>query len=572
MKIAATTKLPWRNGLAGIVCLDLIAPVAGISAPKPIPPQAASYITAVRQFADQSLERGRDTYGQPTPLFVDGLNVDTGVPVKWKWADGKEWVLCNLANQQGLFRTLDGLSELTGEARYKTAALEANRYAIEHLRYGTQNNGGLLAWGGHLAYNATDDVLAGNPDGKGRIHELKCFFPHYRLMWEANPRATQELIENTWNGHVLDWGKLDFNRHGNPDKRGLLWKSEYHGGEVFFWGKGLTFHNAGSDFYYAAGMLTLLSGASEPLVWAKRLSNRYAETRDSKTGLEGYQFSQCASAWCDDEGKIRGDRAQYQYGDDFKGHRVVEGTLFPCYGNAPEVEPQIARLLLGEALGERGREFTRQAVDQLTAWGKAAYRVQDNSFIPMLTDGTSMEGYVCKKDGYFGPKGRVLRAGHPTADHLWIYALAFRLTGETYLWEMARNIARGNSWGDLGESAKQAPRLRLAPDCSDPRLLFAMLELYEATHHKEFLDQAQRIGDGILRHRRHNGWFVPSERHLFCHLANDESQALLHLAGALMDDRRRLPVFTGARPFFHAEYGSSKGRVYDSSNIYGQLR
>ena len=80
------------------------------------PPAAAPYLAAVRQFADQVLAHGRDVYGKPTPLFVDGLNVDTLEPVKWKWADGKEWVLCNLANQQGLFRALDGLSRLTGDA------------------------------------------------------------------------------------------------------------------------------------------------------------------------------------------------------------------------------------------------------------------------------------------------------------------------------------------------------------------------------------------------------------------------------------------------------------------------
>ena len=194
------------------------------------------------------------------------------------------------------------------------------------------------------------------------------------------------------NGHVLDWATLDFNRHGGPDRPGKLWQNEYRGGEVFFRGKGLTFHNAGSDLYYAAGMLSRLSGAPEPLIWGKRLSQCYADTRDPQTGLEGFQFSQSASAWCDDTGQIRGDRAQYAYGEDFKGHRVVEGTLFPCYGDTPMIEPQIGRLLLGEALGAPGDNFTRQAVAALTAWGRAAYRERDNRFIPMLTDGTSMEG------------------------------------------------------------------------------------------------------------------------------------------------------------------------------------
>ena len=534
--------------------------------------EAAPYLAAVRQFADQVLSQGRDTYGKPTPLFVDGINVDTLEPARWKWADGKEWVLCNLASQQGLFRTLDGLSRLTGEPRYKDAALEALRYAFDHLRYGTENNGGLLAWGGHLAYNATDDCLMGNPDGAGRVHELKCFFPHYELMWEANPQATWQLIENIWNGHVLDWARLDFNRHGSPKKRGLLWQNEYRGGAVFFDGKGLTFHNAGSDFYFAAGMLSKLSDKPEPLVWAQRLAHRYVETRDPKTGLGGYQFSQCQSAWCDDVGKLRGDRAQYQYGDDFKGHRVVEGTLFPCYGDTPEVEPQVGCLLLGEQLGDSGREFTRWVVEELTAWGKSAYRKKDNTFIPMLTDGTSMEGYVCKKDGYFGPKGRVLRAGHPGPAHLWLYAWAYRQSRDAFLWEMARNMAQGNGWGDIGETPRAQPALHFPNNLADPVLIVALLELHRASGNVAFLEQAQAIGQNILNLRVQQGWFVPSKRHLFCRLGNNEAQALLHLAAALLGKPESVPAFTGAVPFFHAEYGGQTSRSYDTAIIYGKTR
>ena len=539
-----------------------------LRAADPDPRAAADYLAAVRQFADQALAQGRDVYGRATPLFVDGLNADTGEPVKWKWADGRGWVLSNLANQQGFFRLLDGLTRLTGDPRYKQAALEAWRYAFGHLRFGTEQNGGLLAWGGHLAYNATDDTFAGNPDGTGRIHELKCFFPHYDLMWEADAQATTTLIENFWSGHVIDWATLDFNRHGSPTPRGRLWAHDYRGGEVFFWGKGLTFHNAGSDFYFAAGMLTKLSGAPEPLAWAKRLSHRYVETRDPRTGLEGYQFSQSASAWCDDVGKVRGDRAQYQYGDDFPGHRVVEGTLFPCYDDLPQIEPQVARLLLGEALGDAGRGFLREAADELAAWGRAAYRPRDNAFLPMLTDGTSMEGYVCKKDGYFGPKGRVLQAGHPGADHLWVYALGYRLTGDAYLWEMARNITRGNRWGDPGASPRKAPRLSLPRTADDPRLLFALLELHRASGQSAFLAEAGRIGRNILHRRIRNGWFVPDRDRVFCRLANDESQALLHLAARLQGRTGDVPAFTGARPFFHAEYGGSASRVYDTEQIY----
>jgi pectate lyase len=190
----------------------------------------------------------------------------------------------------------------------------------------------------------------------------------------------------------------------------------------------------------------------------------------------------------------------------------------------------------------------------------------------MLTDGTSMEGYVCKKEGYFGPKGNVLRAGHPGSSHFWLYALAFRLSGDTFLWEMARNIARGNGWGDIGASPKASPKLELSDAPSDPRLLFALLELHRASGNTAFLKQAAAIGQSILQQRVHDGWFVPSQRHIFCRVANDESQALLHLAAALKSQPEAVPPFTGAQPFFHAEYGTSTGRVYDSADIYGRTR
>lgn len=415
-------------------------------------------------------------------------------------------------------------------------------------------------------------MITGQPNGAGRTHELKCFFPHYELMRQADPEATRQLIENMSNGHVLDWSRLDFNRHASPKKLGLLWQNECRGGEVLFDGKGPTFHNAGSDFYFAAGIVSKLSRTPEPLVWAKRLVYRYVETRNPKTGLGGFRFSQCRTAWCDDVGKIRGDLAQYQYGADFKGHRVAEGTLFPCYGDTPEMEPQVGRLLLGEQLGEAGRDFTRWAVEELTAWGKSAYRKQDNTFIPMLTDGKTMEGYVCKKDSYFGPKGRVLCAGHPGPAHFWLYAWAFRRSRDAFLWEMARNIAQGNGWGDIGATPQAEPSLRFPRDAADPYLLFGLLELYRAGENVAFLDKAQVIGQNILNERVQQGWFVPSKRHLFCRFSNNESQALLHLAAVLMGKPDSVPAFTGAAPFFHAEYGGKSGRDHDSQIIYGRTR
>jgi hypothetical protein len=75
-----------------------------------------------------------------------------------------------------------------------------------------------------------------------------------------------------------------------------------------------------------------------------------------------------------------------------------------------------------------------------------------------------------------------------------------------------------------------------------------------------------------LKQRVHNGWFVPSQRHVYGRVANDESQVLLHLAAALVGRSNAVPAFTGAEPFFHAEHGTSTGRLYDSAEIYGRTR
>jgi len=93
------------------------------------------YLNAVREFADNVLKYGRDTYGpKHTPLFVDGLNINTHEPVKWIAPNGDRWILSNLASQQNLLRTLDGLTRITGDPKYKQAAMDAIKYAFQNLR------------------------------------------------------------------------------------------------------------------------------------------------------------------------------------------------------------------------------------------------------------------------------------------------------------------------------------------------------------------------------------------------------------------------------------------------------
>ena len=159
------------------------------------PNNSTKYLDAVREFAVNVLKYGRDTYGpKHTPLFVDGLNIHIHEPVKWIDPDGTRWILSNLASQQTLMRTLDGLSEITGDPMYREAAMDAIKYAFDHVR----TPSGLFYWGHMTAYDALGDTPRGNTSRES----IKLHYPYYELMWTVDPDATKKLIEALWCAHV----------------------------------------------------------------------------------------------------------------------------------------------------------------------------------------------------------------------------------------------------------------------------------------------------------------------------------------------------------------------------------
>jgi hypothetical protein len=288
------------------------------------------------------------------------------------------------------------------------------------------------------------------------------------------------------------------------------------------------------------------------------------ETRNPKTGISGYVYSQREH-----------DGARIQFGDDFKGHLVLGGTLFPAYPEfrkrtieiVQQVRGWICELLLGDLLGTDGEEFHRWALEELVAWGKAAYRKEDNSFIPMLTDGTSLEGYVFKKGGYYGPKDMVIRAWPLGPIEFWAYGLAYRTSGVEYIWEMVRNIGQGSGFGDIGATPKDKPELDFGTDCSDPYALLAFLELYKKTGNSTFLEIAQRIGDNILSAKFYRGFFVPSKEHLYTRFDDPVHIALLHLHVAMKPEVVEVPRVWPSCAVFLCGY-RNRLREFDIYSIY----
>jgi hypothetical protein len=82
-------------------------------------PSESQRLNAVKIFAENVFASGSDRWsGQATPLLADGINILTGEPVEWIY-EGEHYIIHNLASQQNLFRTLTGLSNITGDEQYR---------------------------------------------------------------------------------------------------------------------------------------------------------------------------------------------------------------------------------------------------------------------------------------------------------------------------------------------------------------------------------------------------------------------------------------------------------------------
>jgi len=265
-------------------------------------------------------------------------------------------------------------------------------------------------------------------------------------------------------------------------------------------------------------------------------------------------------------------------GDDLKEHfrnprtmffprRLFEETRYPYYPETVQAYPWISLFLVGDMLGEKGREFTQWALEELAAWDKASYRKKDNSFVPILTDGISIEGYVCKENNSYAPKGAVAKPLFADLTFFWAYAVAHRTTNDKFMWDIVRNIAIGNDLGDIGETSINMPKLRTDTTCCDVCGLLGFLELYAKTNKSEFLQVAQRIGDNIVGNQFHKGFFVPSKRHIYTRFDCFEPLALLHLHAATTSKTGPVPQVWPSCALFVPPY-RHRDKVVDRWVIY----
>ncbi|MFA9559025.1 hypothetical protein ACERII_17080 [Evansella sp. AB-rgal1] len=512
-------------------------------------------INAVVEFCENVLEHGRDNYREnPSPLFSDGINVDTLEHIKWNFSDIGEVVVSNMATQQNLFRTLTSLSAVLDEPKYKAAATNAIAYHFDQL----VDKSGLLQWGGHKFIDLKTLEPVG-PIEKEYVHELKNCLPFYDLMYEVDPEATAKFIKAFWNAHVYDWDDVDVGRHGKYGLEvGDVWNHELVQRPPFRESLGLSFINTGNDLIYAAATLYRLNGDKGALQWAKHLGYQFVVARDEKTGLGAYQFTQPKKTEDTDDDTVTlsryGDRAKRQFGPEFgevalEARVLRENGAYSIYGKNALMQLQIA-----EEIGEDAQDILDWTYQGLKSFAKYAYIPETNSFRTMFTDGTDLTGYVLKRSGYYGKAGRELTSFFAHSGYLLSYSRAFVDTGDMELWNMSRSIAKGNDFGEIGYEPGRGVSLNLDTDCSDPVALFAILDLYKATKCNEYLNLGRVIGDNIVDRSFHKGYFLQDSTRINAKFDMLEPFALVSLQAAIEDKLEDIPSFINGGGFISGGY------------------
>lgn len=530
----------------------------------------------VIEFAENVLREGRDCYrSEPSPLLADGINVRTKEHLTWRFPGGREVVISNLANQQNLLRVFVGLTNITGDSKYKKAAESIISYYFQNM----QNECGLLHWGGHRFIDLKTLSIVGTQEKQGIPHELKNSFPFYDLMYQVDSMATIKYIRALWNAHLLNWDTLQINRHGYYGlKSSKLWANPFHERPPFFEAVGLSFLNTGNDLMYAAGLLYKLAGEKGALLWLKRLARQYFKARDPKTRLGAYQFNQAKKlAWIDDDQNTLsqyGDRAERQFGPEF-GSVALEGkVLFQRQAESIYYHNAIIQLQLGLELGAIIKEFMEWTREGLNAFSKYAYVPETNMFRPLFTDGTDLSGYVLKRDGYYGKKGDIVNGFPASNKFLLAYVRGFLQTGDQKLWDTARKIAKSNGLGDIGADLGSQVSVNLSTSSDDLRALYSMVEMYQQCKHPYYLELARKIGNNIVANRFHYGYFVPGECFKYANFDAKEPLALLALQAATDGKPEVIPTFVDGGGFVHGNYEFPDGvvRTYHTSEFYKEIR
>jgi hypothetical protein len=179
----------------------------------------------------------------------------------------------------------------------------------------------------------------------------------------------------------------------------------------------------------------------------------------------------------------------------------------------------------------------------------------------MFADGTDLTDYKFKRNGYNGPEGFCFTRKKASARFFLSAVRAYIVSEEELFWKFARNIAKFNDLGDIGEIKGQKLSLNLKTTLTDPVMIFALVDLYNAYHIEEYIELANVIAEHIIEERFHQGYFFRNENSTKVSFDSIDALALLTLYAASIDKSDVIPAFIHGEGSIHGEYEFEDGTV-----------
>lgn len=235
--------------------------------------RVSNYQQFVRTTLNTLIEHGRDRYGKEhSPLFAAILTQDTlecpreppmfpsvSVRIDAGRMSRRAPGSANQFYDQATFRTMDLMTMLTGDQKYRNAVLDALRFNLTDAI----DRRGFPALGGHISWNLYTDRIN---DQDGDYHELWFWPMAWDLWWAADSDKARAYADKIWEYHVVDKTTGETNRH-----------SDKQHGWSFSWCDGTLM----SAWSYAA----MQTGDPKYHNWCRKVVNYHWQRHNSKTGL-----------------------------------------------------------------------------------------------------------------------------------------------------------------------------------------------------------------------------------------------------------------------------------------------
>jgi len=437
------------------------------------------YQAIAQKFADTILAKGLDVYGpKHTPLWAGVIDTrDFTVAEKGVGAPRGIRESDRAVGGANLYHdvvTLRVFHLLSALTGDQRYKQAAEAYVRAYLELASSPATGALGWGEHLYYHFFRDEVA----AERKHHELLEWTPPGDLLWEANPDATRKEIAALRCHFYKDDPAALFNRHSS-------WAKAEHqkpGGQPWIKHSGL----------YAQAFMFLYArtGEAEWLRWSRGIGALYWNHRNPQTGL---------TLGC-------------------------IGDPRPSTQDASPQMPELAYWLYkAYQLNPREKEFRLRALAYMKAYNRYFYDPVSRNFLTSV----SMDGVPKSKETAtvwniaYGDPG-ILPNGR-------IEAYFARMEPGAGCLARARRVA---------ELASETP---MPEGVSLEGVAFALnlnLDLYDITHEKRYLRQAQRYADFAIG----KFWVSNSDGGLFVRQAGDHYYEAKSAAGDLLAGLLRLEL------------------------------